>query len=595
VPAPKQFERTTSWSPPDEAFVAVLAGVVSLVAWSIYFRRGDVLLYGDAVAHIGIARRVVDSLTPGLGQLGTVWLPLPHLLMLPFVASLGWWRAGGGASLPAMFGYIASAAGIYRMASRHLAPRRIAVAWFATLAFAANPNLLYLQATAMTEPLYLALFVWATYWLAEYVHPNPDSARSPLTGHRLVLCGLALFAAELTRYDGWFAAPFFVAVAVVLWFRRAQQLSRGAMIAFILIVLAGPAAWVGWNWRATGNPLDFANGPYSARGIEQRVKSTVDARAHPGEGEPLIAARYFIGTAQLNLGEKRWGRALFWLAALGAFLIVIRPAAKRNRPAAEADASTHLLGESTTPRTLLLLWLPLPFYTYSVAYGSVPIFTPMWWPYSYYNVRYGIELLPAIALGGAALLAVAFERTARATTRALVAVLAFAFVAGAYQSCWFQQPNRPKSLLPGEPWLGPIAWREAVVNSRTRIPYERRLAHDLRLLPRIFAPGDDNYMPRLLMFTGDHIGALQRAGIPLARVINEGNYGSWQRALAQPAGAADYIVAAEGDAVAEAVRRRPEALEEVTRIVLPGQPRTAIYRSLLRRRALPIPAQRARR
>ena len=45
------------------------------------------------------------------------------------------------------------------------------------------------------------------------------------------------------------------------------------------------------------------------------------------------------------------------------------------------------------------LWIPVPFYAYSVAYGSVPIFIPVWWPHSYYNTRYGMELLPAIALG----------------------------------------------------------------------------------------------------------------------------------------------------------------------------------------------------
>src|SRR6185437_15393709 len=47
----------------------------------------------------------------------------------------------------------------------------------------------------------------------------------------------------------------------------------------------------------------------------------------------------------------------------------------------------------------LLLWLPLPFYTYSVSYGWVPIFVPVWWPHSWYNTRYGMELLPAVALG----------------------------------------------------------------------------------------------------------------------------------------------------------------------------------------------------
>src|SRR3974390_2496023 len=76
----------------DAKIVALLSTAASLVAFAIYFRRGDLLLYGDAVAHINLARRMFDSLTPGFNQLGTVWLPLPHLLMAPLVGN-GWlWR-----------------------------------------------------------------------------------------------------------------------------------------------------------------------------------------------------------------------------------------------------------------------------------------------------------------------------------------------------------------------------------------------------------------------------------------------------------------------------------------------------------------------
>jgi len=71
----------------DSAWIAVLAACASLFSFLVYFHRGDILLFGDAVAHINIARKVFDSRTPGLLQLGTVWLPLPHLLMLPFLAN----------------------------------------------------------------------------------------------------------------------------------------------------------------------------------------------------------------------------------------------------------------------------------------------------------------------------------------------------------------------------------------------------------------------------------------------------------------------------------------------------------------------------
>src|SRR4051794_27394977 len=45
-----------------------------------YWRVGLTLAHYDARAHLVVARRVFDSLTPGWQQVGAVWLPLPHLL-----------------------------------------------------------------------------------------------------------------------------------------------------------------------------------------------------------------------------------------------------------------------------------------------------------------------------------------------------------------------------------------------------------------------------------------------------------------------------------------------------------------------------------
>ena len=119
-----------------------------------------------------------------------------------------------------------------------------AAAWLAALAVAANPGLLYLQATAMTEPLYLALFIWALVYFSEFAKLAIDGegsrARAPL-----LRTGVLLAAAEMTRYDGWFtAAVFCVAVAVVWGAARRAGRSRGtrefaiSMLWFCLIVSA---------------------------------------------------------------------------------------------------------------------------------------------------------------------------------------------------------------------------------------------------------------------------------------------------------------------------------------------------------------------
>src|SRR3989441_8103879 len=100
---------------PETALVAWIASVVSVASFFYYFRRGELLLYGDAVAHINIARRVFDSRTPGLLQLGTVWLPLPHLVMIPFLFTDWAWRTGAGGSIPSMIAYVLGTIGIFRL------------------------------------------------------------------------------------------------------------------------------------------------------------------------------------------------------------------------------------------------------------------------------------------------------------------------------------------------------------------------------------------------------------------------------------------------------------------------------------------------
>src|SRR5215470_17407906 len=99
-------------SPADLTLIVSSATAVSLLFFLYYFQRGEILLYGDAVAHINIARRVFDSQTPGLLQLGTVWLPLPHLLMIPFLLSKWLWRSGVGGSIPSLIAYVFGVAGV---------------------------------------------------------------------------------------------------------------------------------------------------------------------------------------------------------------------------------------------------------------------------------------------------------------------------------------------------------------------------------------------------------------------------------------------------------------------------------------------------
>jgi hypothetical protein len=540
----------------ETILLAWVTAIISLASFLFYYRHGEVLLYGDAVAHINIARRVFDSRTPGLLQLGTVWLPLPHLLMIPFVLSNDMWRNGGGGSIPSLIAYVLGAVGIFRLARESLSvdeqsdnAARFA-AWAAALIYASNPNLLYLQTTAMTETLYLALFIWAVLHFKRFVQASVGSGEGASSA--LFKCGWCIAGACLTRYEGWLLAVVAVA-AVLLVAMRAQRREQGALggvAKFVLLAAVVPILWIAYNAIVYRNPLEFANGPYSAKAIEQKTAAP-GSPPHPGTNNIPVAATFFLKAGQLNVAEGNWGRLWLLLAVVGT--IAASVPIWRGRIQAE--------GRVPPLWPMLLLWVPLPFYTLSIAYGGVPIFLPVWWPYSIYNARYGLELLPAFAVFTA--LAVYCVADVLLTSRgsAMLAAALVLFIAASYAFVWRAQP---------------VCFREAWINSRTRFALEHELASVFAKLPP-----DSTF----LMYLGDHVGSLETAGIPLRRVIYEGNHrtwkqpsdpdGLWERALANPERHADIVVAFDGDAVSCGVNKH--GLLPFAVIHVAGQPRTTLY------------------
>src|SRR5271155_3942863 len=536
-----------------------LAIFVSVFSFLFYYRHGDVLLYGDAVAHINIARRVFDPKPPGRLQLGTGWLPLPHLLIMPFIVSMRMWQNGSGGSIPSMAGFVFGVLGIFRLMravlSRNGQVDIVATigAWVAAFVYGANPNLIYMQSTAMGESPYLAFFIWAVVFFAEFAWGKANA---------LTKCGLCLAAACLTRYDGWFLAAVLVLGAVFVACeprklpedgapRGSVPSSRPALVKFVLLAASAPTLWIAYNAIVYQNPLEFANGPYSAKAIEQKT-ATVD----PAKGNLLAAGSYFLKAAELDVAEANWqGRLWLALALLGSL------AAAFGGPG----------------RVALLLWVPLPFYALSIAYGSVPIFVPVWWPFSQYNLRYGLQLLPAFAvfvpLGIACLIQSAaklprFQASWNRWTNAATFLAILVLVVASYGMIWRADP---------------ICYREAAINMRGRVALDRQLAGWIKSLP----PDST-----LLMYLGEHVGALEQAGVPLRRVINEGNHrawkqpvdaeGLWERALADPATYADYLVGFDGDPVWTAAENH--RLTALVEIHTTGQPPAAIFQGRVQTR-----------
>ncbi len=527
------------------AFILVPLSVMAVL---FYYAKQELLLYGDAIAHVNIARGVVDNRHPAewFSQLGTVWLPLQHIAMLPFVWNQLLWRSGIAGAIPGMVAYVFGALGIFRLVNGR-APE--IVAYIATGIYALNPNLLYMQSTAMNEPIFLAFFIWTLVYLDDFLcncFPNLDV---PIGTARikpniaLEACGITLAAGAFTRYDGWFvgtAVGVLVVFAVAVWWRRTtdigqQRAMAKSLIKFLLVNAFVPVSWLIYNYHVSGHALDFLDGPYSAKAIAIRT-TPHGVPTYPGQNHIFTAALYFLKSAKLNMGAVFWGQLLFIAALAGTVVAVSR---------------FRRYG------IFLLLWSPLSFYALSIAYGSVPIFMPVWYPYSYYNVRYGLELLPVFTVFIALLAGFLFEKTNGPIFKALIPTILVAAVAVGYLSAYREIP---------------ITLQEAQTNSRDRVPLERALGSYLAALP---------HPATLLMYESGHVGALQQAGIPLRQVISEWAHPDWEGALIDPPGDADYVIACEGDPVSVALREHRAELPELLSFGTPGRPRCTIYKAAI--------------
>jgi len=495
------------------------------------------LNYGDAVAHLHIARRVFDAHQPRLTELGSVWLPLPHVLLIPFVQIYSWWASGFAGVIPSALAYIAACAGVYRLARHWLRPVSSALA---LAFFALNPNLLYLQTTAMTEPLFVCEMVWVVVWLVEWRASLDVNAKQ---SRRLLWC-IALVAAVFTRYDGW-------GVALVAWScmgltlaRRGRLRSFSFWIASVLLV-AAPMAWFIYNSENFGDWLYFARGPYSAKAVEINT-SVPGFPPHPGWHNPWVARIFFIKAAELDAAALAWGNVLLTLSLLG-------------------TALAWLTARKRAFTWTLLLWFPVAFYAYSISYGSVPIFLPVWWPHSWYNLRYGMELLPAFALGlGFAaqfVLAAVNEFKPREINPWWVRYVAGALFTLVALNTAQMLRERPQVYVEGTKMI------------EARRPYDEQIPPALRALlaerPRGVVLMDTSVFPEIVAFTG----------IPLRQTINESDLEIYHAALAAPAAHAAIVLAFDGDEIDRAVKAHPQGLTAVRRFSTAGKPAGTIYTS----------------
>src|SRR5215467_3102040 len=183
--------------------VAVAGFAISVTSFLYFYGRGMTNVYGDGIAHLNIARKVVDyaggSLWQRYIQIGSPWLPLQTVLMLPLVWSDRLWRTGIAGSIVSMLSFILATVCVYAIAERlYPSESRQNSAGFPLLSvgvFASNPSVLYLQSTPMTETLFMAALVSSSLLLLKW---SLDQRR-----RTLLWAAGAVSVATLSRYEAW--------------------------------------------------------------------------------------------------------------------------------------------------------------------------------------------------------------------------------------------------------------------------------------------------------------------------------------------------------------------------------------------------------
>jgi len=338
--------------------------MISIATFLYYLSNGLGVAYNDARSHLDIARRVVENLKPGFAQLGSVWLPLPHLLETITVWNNFMWHTGLSGALQSMIAYIASGILIFNI----LKILRVNVLGrvVGSLLFALNINILYMQSTAMTELLLLGTMTAGVYELIKWHEDNQTS--------HLIRSAFWIMLSTMNRYDGWFLLFYAIILIIIQGIRKyGYKTTEGLVILFSTLAGFGILLWIFWNWIIFKDPLYFIFGPYAAGTQQQQIAAAgqlltkhnllFSLQTH------IYAIFYNVGVFQTVLAAC--GMILFWF--------------DKKISSSIRLASTALIA-------------PFIFNVLALYLGQSVLFVQGLNGNSWFNVRYGLMVVPAVAV-----------------------------------------------------------------------------------------------------------------------------------------------------------------------------------------------------
>lgn len=344
--------------------ITLIMTVISFYYFYYYLNNHLGLSYNDARSHLDIGRRVVEGLKPGIAQLGSVWLPLNHVLMVLLIWNDWAWHSGFAGAFWNMISFVGTGILIYKILENMNVGKLGRIV--GVFIFAANLNILYLQSTAMTEPLLLATMTAGCYYLMLWAKDGKII--------NLVKSSFWVMLATLVRYDGWFLLIFAAAVVAIITFvKRGYKVSEGLSVLYLTMGAFGIFLWFVWNWVIFGDPLYFILGPFSAHAQQELL---LEAGNLPTKGNLLLSIQTYFYSLFYN--------SVMTTALFGLFGSILIWFDNKLKPELRF-ASFALLS-------------PLFFNIVSLYFGFSVIFIQGISGNTWFNIRYGVMLLPTFAI-----------------------------------------------------------------------------------------------------------------------------------------------------------------------------------------------------
>lgn len=513
---------------------AIVATLLGLAATWYYAVHDLTLSHYDAKAHLVVARRILDSLTPGWRQIGAVWLPLPHVLNALPVQVDAWYRFGTSGVAISLVSFVTAAVGLVWYVHRVTGALPAAVVTAAV--FLLQPDLLYLQATPMTEPLLLGLTVLGVALLARWAAAGGTSAAW--------VPGLVLALACLTRYEAWPVTAAALAVSALVMGSglpgagcgvRSQTRRLRGQVSEAPAAVPGQDTSAAQRWGvALGRVARVSLWPLGAfAGFLVLSKVTVGdwlvtggfyVAENPADGRPLIALQ------QVGWGLGRIaGWPATWLAAIG--VVTTLGTGLRHRRRLDWWFALALIGTAA-----------LPFYAFVSGHP--------------FRIRYMIPLVAAAAACAGLLVAVLPRRAQWAG--ALLVLVALGV------------DRRPLGLT--SPMVAEAQWDRA--NQAARREVTACLLREWRGEPILVSMGS----------LAHYMQEMSRDGFVLRHFIHEGVGELWYACLEHPARHVSWLLIEEraegGDLFSARVAADPRYLDGFTRrcegggVALYGRART---------------------